>query len=70
MVPTRAADAYVRDLLAWPSLSAAKTHVATEHGFIEVEVAGPEITLTTGGLGDNSAPLPAHPREILTYTRD
>ena len=62
-------EAYYRDWVAWPELDPIGDTVDNEVGFAKFYIDGQTLTLEIWGLGTTAAPVDAHIRDSITYTK-
>jgi len=62
-------SAYLRDLVAYPTIDEVQTQVDSEIGFVVVSLQGNAITLETWGMGSLDAPQSAHVMDVISYQK-
>ncbi len=62
-------DAYVRELIGYPTMPTKSTTVTSELGFVTLEVDGTDMTITSYGLGEYAKAEAVEVIESYTYTR-
>ena len=70
VVSSGSSYASLRDLLAWPAVSGEEDEVASEIGFVVVQVETNRLDFTTWGMGTQSQEQEPHVVETVTMNRE
>jgi hypothetical protein len=62
-------SAYLRDLVAYPTIDEGQTEVDSEMGFVVVSLQANALTLDTWGMGSLETPIPARVIDVVSYLK-